>query len=86
MAKGSRQRKLFTIDTAVLQALDAHARECGAALNDLFDEALRDLLKKRGQPGSLKEALVQSARRMAANDPAPRALKQRSPTKKRGRT
>ena len=86
MINGTRQRKLFTIDTGLLQALHAYARESGATLNDLFDEALRDLLKKRGQPASLKQALVQSARTIAANDAAPGAWKRRSQAKRRGST
>ena len=38
------------------------------SLQDLADEAFRDLLKKHGRPVTLKEALRESARRLPAND------------------
>ncbi len=37
-------------------------------LQDLADEAFRDLLKKHGRPTGLKEALRQSTRQAPAND------------------
>jgi hypothetical protein len=43
-------------------------------LQELADEAFRDLLKKHKRPSSLKEALRHSTRQYPANDqPAPRA-------------
>ena len=43
------------------------------SLQELADEAFRDLLKKHGRPVTLKEALKASARRVPANDPTPRS-------------
>ena len=40
------------------------------SLQDLADEAFRDLLRKHGRPVTLKEALRESARRLPANDAA----------------
>ena len=51
----------------------------GARLDDLYDEALRDLMNKKGQPVTLHEALRQSAKMIAAND---RAEKPRSKSKR----
>jgi hypothetical protein len=52
-----KQRKLFTIDTEILQALYEYSHQSGDRLDSLYDEALRDLLKKKGQRVTLKEAL-----------------------------
>jgi len=64
-----RQRRLFTIDTEILQALYEYSHQSGDRLDALYDEALRDLLKKKGQPVTLKEALQQSARRRRHRKP-----------------
>jgi hypothetical protein len=46
MANGPRQRKMFSIDADVLRALYDYSHESGARLDDIYDEALRDYLKK----------------------------------------
>lgn len=67
-AKGP--RKLIEFDAATLQALELLGRGSMRDLQELADEAFRDLLKKHGRPPSLKEALRQSTRQMPANDQA----------------
>lgn len=61
-------RKLIAFDPQTLQALELLGRDSMKDLQELADEAFRDLLKKHGRPSGLKEALRQSARRLPAND------------------
>jgi hypothetical protein len=61
-------RKLIAFDPSTLQALELLGRDSMKDLQDLADEAFRDLLKKHGRPAGLKEALRQSARQAPAND------------------
>jgi hypothetical protein len=63
-------RKLIEFDTATLQALELLSRDSMKDLQELADEAFRDLLRKHGRPTSLKEALRQSRRQLPANDQA----------------
>lgn len=75
-------RKRIEFDPETLQALELLARDSMKDLQELADEAFRDLLKKHRRPTSLKEALRQSTRRLAANDqPAKTSTKVREPTK-----
>jgi hypothetical protein len=67
-AKGP--RKLIEFDASTLQALELLGRDSMRDLQELADEAFRDLLKKHGRPYGLKEALRQSTRQMPANDEA----------------
>jgi hypothetical protein len=55
-------RKLIEFDTETLQALELLGRDSMKDMQELADEAFRDLLKKHGRPTSLKEALRKSAR------------------------
>lgn len=63
-------RKLIEFDASTLQALELLGRDSMKDLQELADEAFRDLLKKHGRPTSLKEALRQSTRQLPANDQA----------------
>jgi hypothetical protein len=74
----SEPRKLIAFDTSTLQALELLGRDSMKDLQELADEAFRDLLKKHGRPTSLKDALRQSTRQLPANDsPGPRTRKAR---------
>ena len=65
--KGSRH-KLVEFDAETWHALHGLSQDSLKSLQDLADEAFRDLLRKHGRPGTLKEALRESARRLPAND------------------
>jgi hypothetical protein len=70
-------RKRIEFDAETYQALDLLGRDSMKSLQELADEAFRDLLKKHGRPITLKEALKARARRVPANDPAPRSVPDR---------
>jgi hypothetical protein len=53
-------------------ALDDLSQETGRHLNDLAEEAFADLLKKRRQPRSLREALLAVTQRDAMRGERPR--------------
>jgi predicted HTH domain antitoxin len=55
-------RKLIDFDDETLAALTLLGRNRMVTLQDLADEAFADLLKKRGVPIDLKDALRRSAR------------------------
>jgi hypothetical protein len=61
-------RKLIAFDPSTLQALELLGRDSMRDLQELADEAFRDLLKKHGRPTDLKSALRQSTRQAPAND------------------
>jgi hypothetical protein len=61
-------RKRVEFDAASYQALDRLAHDQMKDLQELMDEAVRDLLKKYNRPVTLKEMLKQSARSVPAND------------------
>jgi hypothetical protein len=68
---------MLSIDADVLRALYDYSRDSGERLDDIYDQALRDYLKKKGQPVGLKEAFAQSARQTPANDRAAGTKKRR---------
>jgi predicted DNA-binding ribbon-helix-helix protein len=59
--------KRVTFDRETWNALDLMARDKMMTLQELADEAFRDLLKKHNRPTDLKSALKASARELAAN-------------------
>jgi hypothetical protein len=61
-----RRRVAFDRDT--WHALDRLAKDRMASIQELADEAFRDLLKKHRRPTTLKEMLRESARMHPAND------------------
>jgi hypothetical protein len=63
------RRKLIAFDAETWHALRGLSQDTMKSLQDLADEAFRDLLRKHGRPATLKEALRESARRLPANDP-----------------
>jgi hypothetical protein len=69
-------RRRISFDAATFAALDRLARDRMSDIQELADEAFRDLLKKHRRPTTLKEMLRESARAHPANDHAP-------PTRKR---
>jgi hypothetical protein len=56
-------RKLIEFDPETLQELQLLGRDSMKDMQDLADEAFRDLLKKHGRPASLKDALRKSAKK-----------------------
>lgn len=60
------RRKLVEFDEETWQALDLLGRDSMKTLQELADEAFRDLLRKYDRPTDLKAALKQSARSSAA--------------------
>jgi len=61
-------RKIIEFDPETMRALDLLASDSMKDLQELADEAFRDLLKKHKRPVSLKEALRESTRQYPAND------------------
>jgi hypothetical protein len=53
-------RKIIEFDPETYDALVLLARDSMSSLQELADEAFRDLLKKHGRPTSLKDALRRS--------------------------
>jgi hypothetical protein len=55
-------RKLIEFHAEDLRALTEIADDRSTSLQELIDEAVRDLLKKHGKPADLKTALRESAK------------------------
>jgi len=70
-------RKRIAFDSENWHALDRLANDRMVTIQELADEAFRDLLKKYRRPTTLKEMLRESARSRPANDHHP-ARKHRS--------
>jgi hypothetical protein len=67
------KRKLIEFAPEIWLALEMLAKDTGRSVQDLADEAFGDLLSKYQRPATLKDALRESARRLPANDDAPRS-------------
>lgn len=65
-------RKIIAFDAETFSALKLLASDRTSTLQELADEAFRDLLKKHGRPTNLREALRKSLRTIPANDTHPR--------------
>jgi len=61
-------RKRLEFDAETWHALHFLGRDTMKSLQELADEAFRDLLRKHRRPVTLKEALRESTRRHPAND------------------
>jgi hypothetical protein len=62
------RHKRIAFDAAVLQALHRLSLDSAKSVQQLADEAFRDLLKKHRRPITLSEALKESLRMQPAND------------------
>lgn len=60
------RRKLIAFDDETWAALDLLARDRMSSVQELADEAFRDLLRKHGRPTDLKAALKASDRQETA--------------------
>jgi hypothetical protein len=67
---GSMRRRI-AFDAETFHALDRLAKDRMQTLQELADEAFRDLLKKHRRPTTLNEMLRESARSHPANDHRP---------------
>jgi hypothetical protein len=68
---GKNVRRRISFEAATFAALDRLARDRMSTIQDLANEAFRDLLKKYHRPMTLKEMLRESARSHPANDHVP---------------
>jgi predicted transcriptional regulator len=64
-------RRRIEFDAEIYHALDRLAKDRMQTLQELAEEAFRDLLKKHRRPTTLKEMLRESARSHPANDHGP---------------
>ena len=76
-------RRRIEFDRETWHALNQLGLESGKHLQDLAEEAFRDLLKKHRRPVTLRDALRESLRMQPANDRPPATVHRlrRVPTK-----
>jgi hypothetical protein len=70
-------RRRIEFDAAIWHVLNNLSLDTGKRLQDLADEAFRDLLKKYRRPVTLRDALRESVRMHPANDGPPKRRGQR---------
>ena len=76
---GGERRKLIAFDPETWNALDLLARDSMSTIQELADEAFRDLLRKHNRAVDLTTALRMSARESAVKaEDTPRARKHKS--------
>jgi hypothetical protein len=71
-------RRRVAFDAETYLALDRLAKDRMASLQELADEAFRDLLKKHRRPVTLREMLRESIRQQPANDHHPERKRRQS--------
>ena len=76
-------RKLIAFDAETWQAVDLLARDSLKSIQELADEAFRDLLEKHRRPTTLKQALRASA---SGKNEAPRSAAAEKGVKRRRTT
>ena len=69
-------RRRIEFDAETWNALDRLSKDRMATVQELAEEAFRDLLKKHRRPTTLKEMLRESIRSHPANDSHPPTRKQ----------
>jgi hypothetical protein len=67
----SEVRRRIAFDGETYSAIDRLAKDRMASLQELADEAFRDLLEKHRRPVTLKDMLRASVRQQPANDHHP---------------
>ena len=77
-------RKIIEFDPETFDALTLLARDRMSSLQELADEAFRDLLVKHGRPTSLKDALRRSLKSAPPKGRAPRRTPNRASHHARG--
>jgi hypothetical protein len=74
-------RKIIEFDSETYDALVLLARDSMSSLQELADEAFRDVLKKHGRPTSLKDALRRSLKAPTKRPPAKKADRRAAATR-----
>jgi hypothetical protein len=76
--KDNSVRRRIEFDAEAWFALDRLAKDRMSTVQELADEAFRDLLRKHRRPTTLKEMLQESVRSHPANDQMPLPRKRTS--------